>query len=77
MFDLYFAYNPYESRDGTFYTTILERVPFDEVQRQFDKHLKDLTNKRPGREGSKKLDQKLIKEWTRVMKRIELAGGVR
>ena len=64
--DNYYAYSPYESRDGTFYTTVLERVPFDEVQRQFNKHLSRLTDKQPKSVGTKKQDLKLTKEWTRV-----------
>ena len=62
----YYEYNCYENRDGYFYTTILEKVPFDEVQRQFNKHLKEFTNERPERVGKKAHDKKLIKEWTRL-----------
>lgn len=62
----YFAYNPYDSRDGYFYTTVIERVPYEEVERQFEKELKDKTSERPEREGKTELDRKLTREWTRV-----------
>lgn len=62
----YSAYSLVENmRDGTSYTTLTERVPFDEVLRVFDKELKAYSDKRPEQTVTSRKNQS-AREWNRL-----------
>ncbi|MCP4787374.1 MAG: hypothetical protein GY903_05920 [Fuerstiella sp.] len=62
----YSAYNIVDNTlDGYSYMTMYERVPFDEVEDQFDRHLKQNTGKRPGQEFSPQ-NGTVTRKWSRV-----------
>ncbi len=63
----YSAYNIVDNTPaGYSYLTMIEPISYEEAVRRFDKHLKGLTDKGPGREATSKNGQKITKEWTRV-----------
>jgi len=65
----YNAYNGIDTRDGYTYTTIVERVPYEEVLRQFEEELKDRTDQRPDH---KHKDVGNGRAWTRMWTRLKI-----
>ncbi len=67
----YSAYNIVDNTpDGYSYATMYERVPYDEVQNQFDEHLKSKTDNRPDLEHKEVAGSK--RTWTRKWSRVKI-----
>jgi hypothetical protein len=65
----YSAYSLVDNRrDGASYTTLLEKLPFDEVMQVFNKELKKHTEARPEREAKQALgnDPISVRQWHRL-----------